>query len=253
MKDYLYDGTFEGALTGIYYMFKAKEKLNDSRLLLQETYQMSCLNETIVVQVNAEHVDRVTKWILEAFGEHAFRHLTYAFLAEDTHYGTFLFNYLKRLNQLGAGGVMCLSDPYISQMYKLYNRVTRESHLFLGLLRFSELENGILYAAFEPTQNIVPLLTGHFKERLGAQSWVIHDVKRGLAAFYDGTAIYIKPLEMPSIFNFSERERKYRSLWKKYFKAISIDERLNPKQQKQMMPKKYWKFLVETPSNMNIK
>ena len=40
-------------------------------------------------------------------------------------------------------------------------------------------------------------------------------------------------------------ERLFKQLWKTYFKAISIRERLNPRKQRNDMPVRYWKHLTE--------
>ncbi len=253
MRDYLYDGSFEGALSAVYIMLKAKEQVGQTGLMIESEYQINVLRQQVSVATDPFRTATVSSWILNTFGEVAFRRIAYAYLSESERYGTLLFNCLKSLNRLGSKGVECLSDPWISEIYKLYNRVCRESHLLLGLLRFVELENGLLYASFEPTCNILTLLVGHFRERLGNQTWVIHDTKRGIAAFYDRNEVYIKPLEAPSDLKVSDSEALYRMLWSEYFSSIAIEERLNPRQQRQMMPKKYWKFLVETPRNMNVK
>ena len=43
----------------------------------------------------------------------------------------------------------------------------------------------------------------------------------------------------------SERERSVRAAWRRYFGAVSIKERENPRLQAAHMPKKYWKYLPE--------
>jgi probable DNA metabolism protein len=40
-------------------------------------------------------------------------------------------------------------------------------------------------------------------------------------------------------------EKFFQDLWKTYFKAICIQERLNPRKYKQDMPVRYWKLLTE--------
>jgi probable DNA metabolism protein len=43
----------------------------------------------------------------------------------------------------------------------------------------------------------------------------------------------------------SDREMFYQALWKSYFKNIAIGERKNPRLQRQFIPRRYWKNLVE--------
>lgn len=247
MKDYLYDGSFEGALTGIYQMFHDRVKSGEVRLVSTSTYQRDCFTIVTDVETDSLKAEKVTRWLLEAFGEVGFRRAAYAYLSEDEMYGTLLFSFLKKMNHLGEKGLDFFADPDINRIYKLYNKVCRESHLLLGLIRFVELDSGILYATFEPTANILTLLTGHFKERLSNQIWVIHDTKRKMAAFYDGSEVFIRPLDQLQDLKLSSSEKAYQDMWKTYFKRIAIEKRNNPRQQMHMMPKKYWKFLIENP------
>ncbi|MEN6596618.1 MAG: DUF4130 domain-containing protein [Proteiniphilum sp.] len=40
-------------------------------------------------------------------------------------------------------------------------------------------------------------------------------------------------------------EEMFQELWKGYFKAMTIKERINPRLQRQHMPKRFWKYLTE--------
>ena len=42
-----------------------------------------------------------------------------------------------------------------------------------------------------------------------------------------------------------QEEKQFQELWKDYFKNIAIEERKNPRLQKQFMQKRYWKYLTE--------
>ncbi len=244
---YTYDGTFEGALTGIYVMFYDKAAIETSQLVTKEHFQYQLLEETRDVPTDLEAAEKVTAWILKDFGPYMMKIIAYAYLKEDLDYGTKLFRYLKKARKIGHRAEESLGDPDISAMYKAYNRVARESHLLVGLLRFMELDNGIYYASFEPTHNCITLLIEHFKNRLADQTWVIHDTKRGIAVFFDQKETYIRHLEAMAFVNLSKREHQYQAYWQAYFAHIAIPERDNPRQQRQMMPKKYWKFLIEKP------
>lgn len=43
----------------------------------------------------------------------------------------------------------------------------------------------------------------------------------------------------------AEDEKLFQDLWKRYFKALSIKERYNPRLQRQHMPRRFWKYLTE--------
>ena len=145
-----------------------------------------------------------------------------------------------------------LSNSDILALYKCYNAVARESHGMMGLIRFSELNNGIYYAHFEPTYDLLGLVVPHFKARLADQIWVIHDTKRKKAAFYNKDTVHISDLDDVGALDFSNVEVDFQKMWRTYFDHIAISERKNPKLQQQKMPKKYWKFLTEKDSSKNL-
>ena len=47
----------------------------------------------------------------------------------------------------------------------------------------------------------------------------------------------------------SENDQLFQDLWRTYFKAICIKERMNPKKQLSDMPRRYWKYMTEKNSN----
>ncbi len=40
-------------------------------------------------------------------------------------------------------------------------------------------------------------------------------------------------------------EKLFQQLWRTYFKSVAIQERLNPRKQRNDMPVRYWKYLTE--------
>ncbi|WP_333638375.1 TIGR03915 family putative DNA repair protein [Tissierella praeacuta] len=138
-----------------------------------------------------------------------------------------------------------LSNDIVLKINSIYDKVGKEKHRMLGLARFKQLENGILYSSIEPDYNIVGLLAPHFKSRMMNENWVIHDVKRGIAVFYNKEEWVIKDMEINSSLIVKEDEEQYQELWKAYFKSIAIQNKINPSLQKRCMPVRYWKHLVE--------
>jgi probable DNA metabolism protein len=43
----------------------------------------------------------------------------------------------------------------------------------------------------------------------------------------------------------SSDDQLLQDLWRTYFKAICIKERMNPRKQLQDMPRRYWKYMTE--------
>ncbi len=121
-----------------------------------------------------------------------------------------------------------------------------------GFLRFKELENKVLYAEIEPTNDVILLVSDHFKKRLCNEYWIIRDVKRGLLSIYNKKK-YIVVLEENFTFstlNLSEEEKEMESLWKVFYKTIGIDARRNDRCRRNFMPKKYWKYILEVEDEL---
>ena len=43
----------------------------------------------------------------------------------------------------------------------------------------------------------------------------------------------------------SDNDQLFQELWRTYFKAICIKERMNPRKQLKDMPRRYWKYMTE--------
>jgi probable DNA metabolism protein len=107
------------------------------------------------------------------------------------------------------------------------------------------MEGDYYYAALEPDYNIISLLALHFSKRLSDQRWVIHDLKRKSAVVYDKEGWFLTSIAKPLNSHLSTDEKDFQGLWKLYFKNIAIENRKNPRLQKQYMPVRYWAHLVE--------
>jgi len=40
-------------------------------------------------------------------------------------------------------------------------------------------------------------------------------------------------------------EQLFQDMWKSYFKSMCIKERINPRLHVQLLPKRFWKYLIE--------
>ena len=96
-------------------------------------------------------------------------------------------------------------------------------------------------------------MINHFSDRFSDQKWVIYDTKRRYGYFYDlHTASEITLEDDNHLLNgkldeslMAEDEKLFQELWKGYFKAMTIKERINLRLQRQHMPKRFWKYLTE--------
>ena len=247
---FLYDGTFEGFLSAVFDAFLVKEEVEIEK---KTSFQPRFFAETLEVETSPEKAERVASKLWKICGNIGFSATVYIFLSEEEHCETYAFYLIKAALKNGKKAFSCFQDERIASAMLMRKKVSREYDKMLGLLRFSELSNGIFYAPFEPDFNLMPLLVPHFYERLSGTRWMIHDLKRGIAVYHvEGKTENVEFIDemtshqnMETLLGKSENEDSFEKMWSNYFKIIAIESRINPKLQLRFVPQRYWKHLTE--------
>ncbi|MDI3546881.1 MAG: hypothetical protein PWR10_533 [Halanaerobiales bacterium] len=239
---YIYDGSFEGLLTAIYEAFYHDVK--PDMILKRSDYQENLFAERVEIVTERNKSDRVYNAVREKISSRSLRKIYYAFLSEIKGVETRIYHYLQLGFKIGRKIDGHLTDDTVLELNRISNKVGLERHRLLGLIRFRRLDNDIYYAPIEPDYNIIALLAPHFSKRLADQNWVIHDLKRKVAAVYNREEWVLTGFSgQPG--SYAEDEAIYQSLWKDFFKNIAITNRKNSRLQLQFMPVRYWKHLIE--------
>ena len=241
MLRYIYDGSFDGFLSVIYACYYNKTPESIER---EGTYNFSMIFEDKVIETDLSKSNKVYNAILEKISEDTLVHVYQAFLSEVQGIELKLFKYLQLGFKLGSKVNDFLTNEFVNEVQRYSKKVGFEAQRFLGLVRFQEFK-GILYAAIQPTYNIVDLIGNHFKARLKNEKWVIHDVDRKIGIVYENNEWIHRDLKFDKLESHEEKELFYQNLWKAFHKSISIKERTNERLQMQHMPKKYWDNLIE--------
>lgn len=161
--------------------------------------------------------------------------------------------------RLWREGPRALSDLASADMLELEKASARsraEAHLISGLVRFSELADGSWYASVRPSCDVLPLIGDHFSARFPDALWAIHDLGRGSALVHEAGAPWVLARSFSftaeeeaqasgGVPPYSAAERELRHAWSRYFDAVAIQERSNPRLQAGHMPKRYWADLPE--------
>ncbi len=244
MAIYAYDGTFDGLMTVFVQLLRSNETPCD--ILTFDAADGILLGD--VIRIGTNESNRLTAGSLtDRQSEGIVGTLCTAYMSELPGFEMVSYNFLRTVSQHGVSIVENLADESIMAMNKITYKVGCEKHRFMGLARFSELSDGMLYSVIEPDHNIAPLLAPHFAARMASHDWMIHDLTRGLVVIYRCRTKRwdIFSVEESSPVVYSKNEMEYRSVWKRYFKEIAIPERKNPACQKRFMPRRYWKHLTE--------
>ena len=262
MYVFVCEDSLDGILTGIYdaWNFKIEQKLSsheDIHLISREldNYQLFC--EYYPVTTCLEKAGKVSNTLRRKLGTDFFEIIVNAAMAKepskkkvmdkaDALYQTVVF---ALHSPAGAKVLNYLGVPFIQRVFELSRATGAEAHHLSGFLRFSELENGVLFAKIHPKNNALPQLAEPFTDRFPQENFMIYDENRQLAAVHragkDFMLVDASDLNQDILTRFSEKEMEYQKLWLTFFENIAITARINPKLQAQNIPKRFWKDTVE--------
>lgn len=244
MKEYIYDNTFEGLLTAIFYAYTSRE---DCIITKYKDYVPSLLNEVIDIPTEYDKFERVYKSIIEKLNDEVLRNIYYSYLSDFSDSDSLVLKYLKLCYKYGTNINLAKNNDIIILVDKYARKVTGEAHRFNGFVRFKEIAPLSFYASIEPDHNILPLILNHFTSRFSDQNFIIHDLKREMAIVYNKDSATITEFfkEDAKLLNSSIEDSEYETLWKTFYNSVNIKERKNHRLRNQHMPKRYWNHLTE--------
>ena len=241
MPNYYYDGSFDGLLTVIYMAYNDRES-NMLRVNAKAEQLILALDDIHII-TDFSKARRVEKSICDKLSYNFLNSTRTCFLSCDKNKDTVIIHTVYKALKYGEEILNSLDD-HAFYMNKLVKQVLNERHRYLGLLRFKEMKDGIMFSTIEPKNNILPILISHFKNRMKREKIAIFDKGRKMIVYYDGKKAEIFFVESLEI-EWSDEEIEYSELWKTFHKSISIKERENKKLQQSNIPKYYWKHLIE--------
>jgi len=244
-----YDGSFPGFLCA------CAEALNAPMpvpRVVKATLPETLFEERCTVKRDNDRAAALWSRLTSRAGPEAMRTLLEAFLSDVPEADTNAALAMRRVRVEGALALRDLSDPVMLALEKAARRASMEAHMFLGIVRFSELSDGSWYAPVEPSCDVLVLVADHFAARFSTMRFAIHDIRRGSAVLHepgkgwnliDSFGLSTEDGTVDGLL--SDSERGIRQLWKLYFKTIAIESRRNLKLQSSKLPKHYWNLLVE--------
>jgi probable DNA metabolism protein len=254
MTIFIFDNTFEGLLTSV---FEAYSRRTFPDALLPEGEPLPLFHEEVFTVITEEEkAKRVWRGLQKKLSSGALSCLAQCWLAEEAETPMLLFRYIRKAIDAPRSIETNFADPDVLEFSRMWKRVDWERLRMLQFIRFQKAADGTFFAAVEPEKNALSLAIDHFKDRFADQPWLIYDIKRAYGFYYDLKEVRQVTFEEGSreghlvtgILDESlmdKDEKLFQQLWKTYFKAICIKERLNPRKHKQDMPVRYWKHMTE--------
>ncbi|MFA5450191.1 MAG: TIGR03915 family putative DNA repair protein [Clostridia bacterium] len=242
MKILLIEPCFAGFLTAIYH---AHYSHKDADIITSDLNAPSFLDIQVEITTDTVLAARVRSGIIKRAGTVIYSDIAHAYLSCQDTKEKILFAYTKLVLLHGRAAYGMYQMNEVKEFNDLLQKVRGEAHRFKGFLRFKELKNGIYYSAFSGDNDIIELLLPHFRARMNAEKFVLHDIKRHKLIYYDSQIChYLIAPEEYSV-TLSDEEAFFSALWKDYHKNIAVEGRLNTDLQRQCLPKKYRWFMNE--------
>ena len=264
MKVYTFDGTLDGLLTAVFDAFDRHEQ-PEQLLTTGDALPLFCdtLHE---VMTDEERAKRVWKGLEKRLSLNALRLISVSWMSELPELNHPLFHYVCKVFRQPAGAASIeknYADPDVLAVTNIARKVLHEQLRMKQFIRFQKAMDGTYLAVIAPDHNVLPLVIDHFRDRFGDQRWLIFDAKRQYGYYYESAEQPIRITfedESSLPFNFtdgqlnedllSSDDRLMQDLWRTYFKAICIRERMNPRKQLSDMPRRYWKYMTEKQNDV---
>ena len=259
MTVYTFDGTLDGLMTAVFDAFERHEQ-PEKLLTKGDALPLFC-DQVHEVITDEEKTKRVWTGLEKRLTCQALRIISVSWLSELPEVVQPLFNYVCktfRQPQGAASIALNYADPDVLAVTRIGWKVSHEQLRMKQFIRFQKAKDGTYLAVIGPDHNVLPLVIGHFQDRFNDQPWLIYDAKRHYGFYYEGSGMPMQITfedEAAISFNLydgklnpdllSSDDQLFQDLWRTYFKAICIKERLNPRKQLKEIPLRYWKYLTE--------
>jgi probable DNA metabolism protein len=235
----IYDDSFEGILTCLYY----QAKHNNVYTISHKPMQKNIFVKHVYLKTNFKLASKMHNFLERTCSKNFIEDLYYCNLSSSDNKGSAILQYFKLAKDFGKNVNKLFSHQEAYPLRRLVRQVNLERHRFYGLLRFSEYDTFML-ARYAPDNNITELIMPYFADRLSCNKFVVLDEKRSFAGIYDTKNWFIREGVNSKLFRNDDSDI-FKKLWQEYYSSVSIKERTNLSLRSQHMPKRYWKYLTE--------
>ena len=248
---YLCEDSFEGILSAVYRAFEDRHGHEKNELMIaEENFNRQLFCQYITVETEYERAVKVAGTIQRKISPQAYEFVQRVAASCRMEKADAIYRFIIEGLMIGKSVMSHLTAPFMQTMMELERNTKNEAHFWIELLRFEELENGVLFGRINPKNKILPYLAEHFADRFSGENWVIADTvhKTVLIHRKNEGCVYASMDEVD--FNalalqYSEEEEDLQKLWKLFVETIAIKERVNKNLQRQMMPLRYRKYMKE--------
>lgn len=250
-KIYICSDDITGVFSAIYDAWKTKLPEDRLGIALKGMIDQEMFCEYIEVEESQKKAIAVENLIKRHLGSYAYWNIYHAVLSHDKEKGNAILGAMLEARKIPNSRRIMehLSHPQVHKLFELSRKVSNEAHYYREIVRFSELQNGILFSEIEPRNQILPCLGDHFTNRFPLENWMIYDKTHRMFLVHEKGKRWIlaqdEDMNADAIKWFSATEALYVKLWRCFFESVSIKERESYERQRQHMPIRYRTHVVE--------
>lgn len=246
------EDSIEGIFTGIYDAYALREGHEHVHIQVGEEGNYRLFADYLYIQPDSVKTEKVARTLRRRMGEQVYLAICRAAASCDQEEkGEAIYRTVVDSITAGSGRRVMenLRNPYVVKTFELARYTANEAHYETEFIRFQELEQGILYAAIGPKNSVIPFIMPHFADRLSIENFMIYDENHGLFGVHPAGGDWYLVSEPDGFakekLRWSQKENKYRDLFKAFHETIGIKERENKRLQRQMCPYRYQDYMME--------
>jgi probable DNA metabolism protein len=249
MNVYVCSDSVMGIFSAIYEAWL--ERGEDAEIAFIGAVEQRLFCQYIEVEETPKKSVAVEKMIRKHLGDYSYQEIYQALLAKEEHKGTAILRTILAAKHIQHSHRIMehLSNPYVEKVFRLSRQVAGEAHQYKGFVRFRELKNGILFSEIEPKSQVLTCIAGHFSDRLPLENFMIYDRTHKMFVVHQAQCKWVlvsaEELAKEMSEDISKEQEKFAALWKGFCSSISIAERENLLLQRQNLPLRYRKHMVE--------
>ncbi len=248
---YVCNDTIIGIFSAIYDAWKIVLSFGESGIALKGMMNQELFCEYTESVESEKKAIAVENMIKKNLGIEVYRNIYCAILSDDGEKASAALGMMQEARKIPDKRKIMehLSHEQVRKVFELRRRVENEAHCFQEFIRFSELENGILFSKIAPKNQVLTCIADHFSNRLPLENWMIYDETHQMflvhRKYQKWFLVWNEKLNKEKVKRVSLAENTYSAFWKGFFESISIEERESYHRQRQHLPIRFRDNMVE--------
>ena len=247
---YMCTDTITGLYSAIHDAWKEKRD-SEAEIEITDSGQRQLFCEYKVVEESRDKALRLERMIKRYLGYNAYWDIYLALLSDDPEKGTAVFRAMQESRRISNSRKIMehLGNSDVARVFAMSRQVSNEAHMYEEVIRFRELENGVLFSEIAPKSQVLTCIADHFADRFPLENWMIYDKTHEVFLVHrqqtQWALVWGEKPDKENTHMVSESEKEYARLWTGFFNSISIRERVNPKCQRNHLPLRFRPYMTE--------